>query len=316
MLSRPPSSDTTMANDQETPPPSTPGEKRLSSPSLAALEAIRRQEPTALWPANVPLQDKALEVLRGELKLAASLPGARKIQESLTQPERESLHPDSPAEALREALCVRWRLAAAQDLRPNSDGKVDPAALNALLADADRALDALQAVTAPTTELALAIDRTCETLTQEAIDFTSQARAPAPAPAPAPPRKSVTTPAVPAPKVTFQAEEPHQSRPKWLIPALLALVVLGAGGYHLSNRPQEQVQESGYPGAPTNTLVVSDPSTGTLVIRSTRKGPLSEQQQAWLKQLESQGMEVKQAGMTFFATPGNKTPATASPTPP
>jgi hypothetical protein len=305
-----------MANDQETPPPSTPGDKRLSSPSLAALEAIRRQEPAPVWPANVPSQEKALEVLRGELKLAASLPGARKIQESLTQPERESLQPESSAEALREALCVRWRLAAAQDLRSNSDGKVDPTALNALLGDADRILDALQSVTAPSTELALAIDRTIETLTQEAIDFTSQARAPAPAPAPAPPRKSTSTPSVQATKVTFQADEPHQGRPRWLIPALLGVVLVGAGGYHLSNIPPEQVQESTYPGVPPNTLVVSDPTTATLVIRSTRKGPLSEQQQAWLKQLESQGMEVKQAGTTWFATPGTKKPATASPTPP
>ncbi len=284
---------------------------------MAALEAIRRQEPSPVWPSNVPPQDKALEVLRGELKLAATLPGARKIQESLTQPEREALQADSPAEALREALCVRWRLAAAQDLRPNAEGKVDPAALNALLADADRALDTLQSTTAPSTELALAMDRICEALTQEAIDFTSQARAPAPEPAPAPsPRKSVSTPSVPAPKVTFQADEPTKGRPKWLIYAVLAMSVVAGGGYHLANMPAEQVQESSYPGAPLNTLVVSDASTGTLVIRSTRKGPLSEQQQAWLKQLESQGMEVKQAGSTWFATPGNKTPATASPTPP
>ncbi len=306
-----------MANDQETPPPSNPGEKRLSSPSLTALEAIRRQEPSAVWPANVPSQEKALEVLRGELKLAASLPGARKIQESLTQPERESLQPDSPAEALREALCVRWRLAAAQDMRANSEGKVDPAALNALLADAERILDALQAVTAPSTELALAIDRTCETLTQEAIDFTSQARAPAPQPAPAPPpRKSTTTPSVQATKVTFQAEEPRQGSPKWLLPAFLALTVVGVGGYHLSHMTPAEVQETRHPGAPPNTLVVSDASTGTLVIRSTRKGELSEQQQAWLKQLESQGMEVKQAGATWFATPRNARPATAGSTPP
>jgi len=170
-------------------------------------------------------------------------------------------------------------------------------------------------VTAPSTELALAIDRTCETLTQEAIDFTSQARAPAPEPAPAPPpRKSTTTPSVQATKVTFQAEEPRQGTPRWLIPALLAVAVVGAGGYHLSNMTPNEVQESGYPGAPPNTLVVSDSSTGTLVIRPTRQGPLSEQQQAWLKQLESQGMQVKQAGTTWFATPGNK--ATASPTPP
>ncbi|HSP79388.1 MAG TPA: hypothetical protein VLQ93_12710, partial [Myxococcaceae bacterium] len=105
--------------------------------------------PTAVWPGNVPSQAQALEVLRGRLKLAVSLPSAHVLQEKLTHPEREALQVEGTADALCEALAARWRLAAAKDLLLTSEGQVDPMALDALLSEVERALDALR-----TTEVA------------------------------------------------------------------------------------------------------------------------------------------------------------------
>jgi hypothetical protein len=273
------------------------------------------QPPT--WPGNVPSQEQAVEVLRGRQTLAMSLPGARKLQEKLTQPEREALLTNGVADALREALGVRWRLAAALDLLLTSEGRVDQSALDALMAEVDRALEALRATNAASPELALAIDRTYEALTQEAVEFGSNVKAAsgkeaAAAPTPAP-KKAVPT----AGKVTFQTEEPkHAARQSKAAYIALALAVMAAGAYHVSNMLRSGNQESTYPGAPKNTLVIPS-SSGALTVRSTLSGPVTPEQQAWLEQQKARGMQVKEVGTgSWLVTPAPKAPVTASGTTP
>src|SRR5688500_11846013 len=64
-----------MANDQDTPLPSTPSESAASAPAYPP----KKLEQPAMWPGNVPTQAQALEVLRGKLLLARSLPSARRV---------------------------------------------------------------------------------------------------------------------------------------------------------------------------------------------------------------------------------------------
>ncbi len=267
-----------------------------------------------MWPGNVPSQAQALEVLRGRLSLAVSLPGARKLLEKLTQPEREALLVDGQADALREALVARWRLAAARDLLLTAGGKVDSEALNALLAEVDHSLETLRAATPSTPELGLAIDRTWETLTQEAVDFSSDVKAASnqpepPAPAPVAHHKPAATG-----KVSFDTESQEQASRRKKVQLLqisaLAVVMLAVGAYHFTSMPRSQ--PSNQTGAPNNTLITTDAKTGTQVVRSTLVGPASPELRAWLEQQKAKGLEVKELDPgTWLLSPAPKAPATA-----
>jgi hypothetical protein len=270
-------------------------------------------EQPATWPGNVPSQAQALEVLRGRLSLAVSLPGARKLLEKLTQPEREALLVDGQADALREALVARWRLAAARDLRLTAGSKVDSVALDALLAEVDRALEALRAAAPTTPELGLAMDRTSETLAQEAVDFSSDVRAASSqqpvAPAPVVPHRPSMTG-----KVSFDTEKPEQARRRrklqFLQLAALAVVALAVGAYHFASMPRSQ--PSNQAGAPNDTLISTDAKTGTQVVRSTRLGPASPELQAWLEQQKAKGLQVKELDPgTWLISPAQPAPVTA-----
>jgi hypothetical protein len=281
--------------------------------ALAALAPKKLDQP-ATWPGNVPSQAQALEILRGRLTLAMSLPVARKLQEKLTLPEREALQTDEAGNVLREALVARWRLAAATDLLLTAEGRVDQGALDALLAETDRVLEAARATNGATSELALAIDRTAETLTTEAVEFASNVKAASNQPAavrhgPAP--KKAAAPA--AGKMTFQAEEPQQGkkRSQRMQYIALAVVLLGGAAYHVSGLLSSE-QKPGYPGAPPYTQVVVNPGSGSLVVQSTRAGPVTPEQQAWLKSLEAKGMQVRQLGKgSYLVVPASKAPVTA-----
>ncbi|MFL5352977.1 hypothetical protein [Archangium sp.] len=309
-----------MATDQETQHPQTDE----SAPAVAAHGPKKLEQP-AMWPGNVPNQTQALEVLRGQRTLVVSLPSARKLQEKLTLPEREALQDDGLADALRDAVAVRWRLAAAQDLLLSGGGKVDEGALNALLAEVDRTLEALRAATPASPDLGLAIDRTWETLTQEAVDFSSNVKAASNQPA-APVHPVHAAPKKPAAtgKVTFQAEETDPQKqgkarkPIWLY-ATLGLAVVAAGAYHFFNTTQGPPQPPAYPGAPANTVILPDTASGALVVRSMLVGSASPELQAWLKQQEAKGMQLKELGPGNYLltpSPAAKPPATAGNTTP
>lgn len=310
-----------MSNDTQNPLTPTSEESLLD----AVAQAHKKLEQPATWPGNVPSQAQALEVLCGRRTMAMSLPNARRLQEKLTLPEREALMDEGLADSLREAVAVRWRLAAAQDLLLTAGGRVDQVALQALLGEVDRVLEALRAANPASPDMGLAIDRTWETLTQEAVDFSSNVKAAsgqaaaAPAPVHAAPKKPAATG-----KVTFQTAEPDQQKgqkgtPKSLLIGL-ALAVALVGGYHGYNlsqdgRPQDSVPS--YPGAPPDTVVMADPANGSLLVRSMRLGPPTAEQQAWLKQQEARGMQVKPDGPgTWLLIPAAKAPATAGNTAP
>lgn len=301
-----------MSNDQHNPLTPTSNESLVDAVALAH----KKMEQPATWPGNVPSQTHALELLCGKRTLALSLPNARRLQEKLTLPEREALMDEGLADALREAVAVRWRLAAANDLLLTAGGRVDQAALEALLAEVDRALEALRAATPASPDMGLAIDRTWETLTQEAVDFSTNVKAassqPAAAPAHAAPKKPAATG-----KVTFQPQEPEpQNAPKktnkFLFIGLGVAVVL-AGAYHAANLNQTNVTPPAYtyPGAPPDTVVITN-ANGSLVVRSIRLGPVTPQQQAWLKEQEARGMQAKPQGEgTWLLVPAAPAPAPA-----
>jgi hypothetical protein len=127
-------------------------------------------------------------------------------------------------------------------------------------------------------------------------------------------------PTTSVPKVTFEPlEEPtpgaRQSKAAYIA---LAVVLVAAGSYHVSNLLRSGKQESNYPGAPRNTLVIPSASNGALTVRSTLTGPVTPEQLAWLEQQKARGMQVKEAGPgTWIVSPAPKTaPATAGNTTP
>ena len=313
-----------MSNDPQNPLTPTSEESLLDA---VALTHKKLGQP-ATWPGNVPSQAQALEVLCGKRTLAMSLPNARRLQEKFTLPEREVLMDEGLADSLRNAVAVRWRLAAAQDLLLTAGGRVDQVALEALLAEVDGTLEALRAATPASPDMGLAIDRTWETLTQEAVDFASNVKAAAsgqPLAAPAPAHGAPKKPAATG-KVTFQPDEAEQKKaPKGPNKSLfigLGVAVALAGAYHgvnLGQEPQPLPPAYTYPGAPPDTVILSNASDGSLLMRSTRIGPLTPEQQAWIKQQEARGMQMKPQGSgSYLLVPAAKAPApaTAGNTPP
>ncbi|WP_375773361.1 hypothetical protein NR798_21585 [Archangium gephyra] len=290
-------------------------------------QAHKKLEQPATWPGNVPSQAQALELLCGRRTIAMSLPNARRLQDKLTLPEREALMDEGLADSLRNAVAVRWRLAAAQDLLLTAGGRVDRVALEALLSEVDQTLEALRAATPASPDMGLAIDRTWETLTQEAVDFSSnvkaassgQQAAAAAVHAHAAPKKPAA-----AGKVTFQPAEPEQAKaPKKTNKSLfigLGVAVALAGAYHgvnMSQAPQPLPPAYTYAGAPPDTVIMTNASDGSLLMRSTRLGPLTPEQQAWLKQQEARGMQMKPQGPgSYLLVPAPKAPATAGNTTP
>jgi len=301
-----------MANEQDPQPPPT------SVEALTALLSGAKNAHQPLWPGNVPSHAQALEILRGQLTLAMSLPSARKLQEKLTQPEREALRTDGMADTLRDALVARWRLAAANDLLMNAQGKVDQAALDQLLAETDANLAALRDELTPAPELALAIDRTLEALTTEAIELASNVKQqasgqPVAAPAAAPthaPKKAAPAPAQGA----FQpmegpGQQPGKKRSQVGAYIALAVVLLTAGAYHAKSLMASPNEQSNYSGAPPYTQVVATDS-GVLLVQWTRTGPTTPEQQAWLKSQQARGMQLKELSPgRYILTPAPKAPA-------
>jgi hypothetical protein len=304
-----------MANEQD------PHHSPTSVEELTALLAGAKNAHQPMWPGNVPSHAQALEILRGQLTLAMSLPSARKLQEKLTQPEREALRTDGMADTLRDALVARWRLAAANDLLPNAHGKVDQAALDTLLTETDANLAALRDELTPAPELALAIDRTLEALTTEAIELASNVKqasgqaAVAATPAPAPthaPKKAAPAPAQPAfQPVEESGQQPGKKRSQLGASIALAVVLLAAGAYHAKSLMGSPNEQSNYAGAPPFTQVIATDS-GILLVQWTRTGPTTPEQQAWLQGQQAKGMQLKELSPgRYVLTPASKVPASA-----
>jgi hypothetical protein len=240
-------------------------------------------------------------VLRGTKLLSVALPAAKRMQEALTQPERESIRVDGLAEPLRHAVVLRWRLAAAQDLAPSPGDAVDQGALDALLAEVDGALESLRSANGASPELGLAIDRNWETLAREAVEFSGKVKAASDTAR----RRGVAAPAARRPaatagKISFEpnaasasSASGRQEKRMRLMIAATALVVLAGGGFHLYNLMQPKPAERAVPGAPPFTMVVPEPTTGAMMVTSTRGGAFDEAQKAWLQQQRARGFQVK-----------------------
>ena len=256
-------------------------------------ERWNEDSPTA-WPGNVPSRTQALEALRDRLICPLPLPGARRVREKLTPPEREAIQGTRFCPLLREATVVRWRLAAAVDLLPAAGARRSAVALRALLIEVNQVLSALKAATSASPELALALDAAGEKLGEESNvllhavkEVATQRRAPAPR-AHRPPLPVLRT--LP---VARRGRRPHP-----LLSASLALGVLVAGlalaqGRSSSRGPGAQAVSP--PSAP-DAIVVPHAESGALLVRSTLMGPETEAQRAWLRLQEAKGLTVTRLG--------------------
>lgn len=279
--------------------------------------------PEAMWPGNVPTVEVALAFLRGEQPVPEAFAGAKKIQDTMTQPDRDAIREDGLSPELRAGTLLRWRLAAALDLLPAAQGQLDQAGLDALLAEVDQTLATLREAVSATPELALAVDRACERLTTEALAFSNKVKSAPTAAAASTTAPGATKRAAAAGKVTFtrSKEETSERRPKLLYVAF-ALVVLVVGAYHVSNLLRSATPDvPTVPGAPPQTAVLLDAKTGMMrVMTNAPGGAVTPEQKTWLKQQEAKGMQVREVGpgtfMVLPAPPPPQQPATAGPVTP
>jgi len=227
------------------------------------------------------------------------------MQETLSQPERNALKNEDAKDVLRDGLCVRWRLAMAADLLPAAQDQVDQAALDALLLDVDTSLEALRNGTSELPEVALAIDRNCETLMRAAVAFSGRVKSSAPAPeagvaalgankTDAREKKTKDKSDAKAKQKKAQRSFGQDSALKKVRPlyVTLALAVVAAVGFQVYDHLPRKPPPSSVPGLPPNLAVIPSPG-GTMMVTTTTGTPFDASQEAWLMQQEGKGFQVK-----------------------
>jgi hypothetical protein len=261
-------------------------------PLPPVLDEHWNEDSTTAWPGNVPSRTQALEALRDRLVCPLPLPGARRVREKLTPPEREALQGTRFCPLLREATVVRWRLAAAADLLPAAGARRSAVALRALLIEVNQMLGALKAATSSAPELALALDAAGEKLGEESNALLHAVKAAATQRRAPPPRAPRPLPVPRTHRVAGRGRRPHP-----LLSASLALGVLVAGFALAQGRASARARASAAAASgASDVLVVPHPESGALLVRSTRVGPETEAQRAWLRLQEAKGLTVTRLG--------------------
>jgi|GEM_PF-3886274 len=148
------------------------------------------------WPANIATAAVAEKLLKGSDAPEPLRSSIKRVQETLSPLERAALHgevlPFDPA-PLRNAVLVRWRLVAAIELQPASEPesqpnsapaetesrplRVDLAALEQLLTDADVALASLRAPDDSYEEIRSGFNAARAVLAKEAVRLAEASRA-------------------------------------------------------------------------------------------------------------------------------------------
>jgi hypothetical protein len=259
------------------------------------------------WPATTPAADQAEAALVRALDGAGAAAGldavAAQVAAGLTDLEREILRGAAApidAEPIRRAAVMRVRVAAALASRPRPGTPVDDGAVHAFLAELDALLSAVgaQAASAPA-EVQGSLDAIRSALVTEAIDFSEMAQRVAPASAPpvtADPRPARRPlPVAGLTKVLdFRAREEASGRGRALW-VLVALAVLGGGGFHLHRyltRP-EPLEIPTLAGAPDGLMLAAQGGKRLLVaLPGKRIDPM--QLDAFRAKQSAAGIEVRE----------------------
>lgn len=152
-----------------------------SSPTAASeAEAKISFDSVALWPGSVPSTAVAQKLLLGSEAPEAFRASVKQVLEALGPLERAALLgevlPFDPA-PLRQAVLVRWRLVAALQLQPAPGARIDTAALDLLVTEADSALSAVRAPADCYAEIKSGYDTARAALAREAVKLAEASRA-------------------------------------------------------------------------------------------------------------------------------------------
>jgi hypothetical protein len=256
------------------------------------------------WPASVTSAAQAEDALKRALqgKADRSLPLhalALKTLETLSDLEKGVLAGEpQPVDAapIRKSVIIRLRVADGLASVPPTGGKVDAAALSAILGEIDQLLAEVAPLlgSAPA-ELAPALEAIRNTLVSEAIDFSeaaarvTAAAAQAPA-APVAPKKAATARIV----ETYSAPEAPRGRRAWAW-FWLVLVALPVGAYQVRGYlyPPKPPPVQTLPGAPEGLQLVENEGHQTLVrVPGKRIDP--QQLESFRAQQAQKGIEVRE----------------------
>jgi len=289
---------------------------RMAEPTPVPIEPPPPPRALPAWPADsLPSATEAEYAVRAVLAGSAGALDptlTSRLSAELTEIERAAFGgADETARPVRAAAALRWRLGAAVITAPER-GPVDADAVAQLLADADAVLGALKDSTqdAPP-ELADAVAGIRKSLVADAISLQNAVtRLGAPVP-------QLVAPAPKAPEARLLSvvdgelqEPPSERKSSWKVWVVLAIAVVGAGGWHAyswTNRPPPPAPPA--EGAPLG--MVASPERGGRMLLVTQDGrPLSA---ADLERLQSaqrpKGKRVVELSPGVYAIESDGAPA-------
>jgi hypothetical protein len=291
----------------------------------SAIPAHQSPPPAGDWPGALPDEAAATEAL--VLAIAGRAQGpyagvAVQVVDALSELEKAVLA-GAPqpfdATAIRRAAATRLRVAQALATVPPAGSRVEQAAVNALLGEIDGLLSAVATLaTGVPTESQRAVEAVRHDLVAEAIDFSEAVQkvqpaegAAAPAAAPvstAAARRATQTRMISVGSGEAEVAEERRSRRMWIV---LALVLLGAAGFHgyrYWNAQQVLAALPTVPGAPANMILVSGRRGGVQVLAPVNgKRPDRAEVQRFKDMQQASGIEVRElSGGTLELRPAVK----------
>ncbi|MFY3742834.1 hypothetical protein ACOQFB_02915 [Anaeromyxobacter sp. Red801] len=258
-----------------------------------------------LWPAqsaSAADAQAALErVASGAARPGDALDGlAAGIAGGLSELERAALG-DGPMALdpgpIRSAAVMRLRVASARASAPAGGSEVDGAAVQAMLADLDATLAAVNGLAAGAPpDLLPGVEAVRNALVREAIDFSDLAQRIASAGAVA--ATAARAPARPVQARVIAVSAEPRPRRSWVPWALLVIAALGAAGYHGWRYQQRQRYVASLktlPGAPEGMMLVpAPPGAPQLLVPLGGKRPDAAQVERFRALQQARGYEVRE----------------------
>lgn len=267
------------------------------------------------WPSWMPSLENSLAVLAGEAVLPPPLQAfTDENRAGLSDLELAELRSESADAATldwRAVALTRWRLGLAISALPQPPPQVDAPSLDALLAEADAAMAAVQRLSESATDEARAVlDAARAALARDAVALSELIRAEAPRPtdAPAPVRRNSTPTARIVSVATVPQEVTNKRRRRDVaVWAVFGVSVLLAGAYHgqrLLKKPP--VAGVTVPGAPEGTHAVQIGSDQQIVRASGDLDP--NQVESFKRQVEASGKTIQEIAPGEFLIRPNESP--------
>ncbi len=270
------------------------------------------QEPK--WPASVPTLVEGLRIIKGEdAPPAALIQLTEKLVSSLTFEERAALFEAEPYSAVGTLLCqvaaTRWRIAAALKMRPTNDEPPAEGALDLLISDIDTVLQKLGELcqsSSADTDLQATCEAARASLARGISHLlpTTSAEGATSAEAIERSQRKETEQTL-AQAIASSRKEPagpasKKERTKRIIAICAAVFALGPFSFFAARLiPEHERAVPQLPPAPPGTLLLGDPSTGSVILSSANGQPLDRATVVqFTADARAAGADVKELGPT------------------